>query len=185
MENGPKCVGRLAFIARAEAAKRTGKTRVQRDGRELGRRPLWVIAGSTTGWADVLCVGSGSGGITLPLFSFREEAELFLGSLEDGDTGEWRAKQTTPGELVSILLVPCADVARVALDPLPMSEGGGMTLDLVSMSREHFARMLLGEGEERQASGREHASRLAEVVVIRDYVMWDIGLEKRPPKLMS
>jgi hypothetical protein len=71
----------------------------------------------------------------LPIFSDEGEAEMFVwleGAFEDG----WRVRETSAGELVSILYGPCAGVGRVALDPSP-----GMTAEtirLVSLSRERF-----------------------------------------------
>jgi hypothetical protein len=144
---------------------------MERKSRVLERRPLWVIGLSTNDCTNVFCVGSRYGGRTLPIFSFREEVEIFLDFLDGIEDGwGWQPKQTTPGELVSLLMGPCRDVARVALDPLPVSEDGGVTLNLGSMSREHFVRMLLlSEGEDGQASVVGHASGLAEVVGIAEY----------------
>jgi len=138
---------------------------MERKSRGLGRMPLWVIAQSTNDCTNVFCVGSRYGSRTLPIFSFREEAEVFVDFLEEVKYGwGWQPKQIAPGELISLLIEPCRDVARVALDPLPLSEDCGVTLNLASTSREHFVRMLLREGEEGQASDEEHASQLAEVV---------------------
>ncbi len=89
---------------------------------------------------------------------------MYLRSLEENKDGwNWRAKQTAPGELISILLGPsCRDASRVALDPLPESEDGGITLELLSTSRGYFVQMLLGEGEDGQeAYGEEHTSHLS------------------------
>ena len=143
---------------------------IQRNSRRLGRRPLWVIGQSTNNWVNVFCVGSRYGSRTLPIFSFREEVEIFVDFLDGIEDGwGWQPKQTTPGELISVLLGYYSDVARVALDPLPICEDGGVMLKLVSMSREHFVRMLLGEDEDGQASERRHSSRLADVGGIPEY----------------
>ena len=143
---------------------------IQRNSRRLGRRPLWVIGQSTNDWTDVLCVSSRRGDRTLPIFSFREEVEVFLNSVDENKDGwAWQPKQTTPVELISVLLGYYSDVARVALDPLPICEDGGVTLKLVSMSWEHFVRMLLGEDEDGQASEGRHSSRLADVAGIPEY----------------
>jgi hypothetical protein len=143
---------------------------MERKSRVLERRPLWVIAQSTNDCTNVFCVGSKCSGRTLPIFSFREEVEIFVDFLDGIEDGwGWQPKQTAPGELISLLMGPCRDVPRIALDPLPVSEDGGVTLNLVSMSREHFVRMLLSEGEDGQASVVKHASRLAEVVGIAEY----------------
>jgi len=62
----------------------------------------------------------GDGGF-LPVFSFKEEAETFLRLLgAEGKTGWCRSRETTAGELVSVLQALCAQVWGVALDPLPL-----------------------------------------------------------------
>jgi hypothetical protein len=59
----------------------------------------------------------------LPVFSFEEEADMFL-RLGDYDN-QWRTRESCAGELVSVRYGPCADVKSVALDPLPgMFEDG-------------------------------------------------------------
>ena len=65
---------------------------------------------------EVLTIDA-SGETVLPVFSFREEGEFFLG-LEATET-DWWPRETTTGELVSLLLGLCARVDEVALDPLP------------------------------------------------------------------
>jgi hypothetical protein len=64
--------------------------------------------------------------------------------LEDDHNGDWRSRQTAAGELVSILMGPCASVKRVALDPLPVLFSRAM-LGLVSVNRERFVQDLLEE----------------------------------------
>jgi hypothetical protein len=81
----------------------------------------------------------------LPVFSFEEEAQMFLrlGGYE-GDDG-WRARESCAGELVSVLLGPCLDAKGVALDPLPeMLEDG--TIGLVEVGRRRFVGQLLQRG---------------------------------------
>lgn len=76
----------------------------------------------------------------MPVFSFREEAKIFLqlGVLETG----WRVMESTCEELVSVLYDPCKDVRRVALDPLPKMAVEN-TVGFVSLSREAFVEGLL------------------------------------------
>jgi len=86
-----------------------------------------------------VCVDGGKR--LLPVFSFQEEAEMFLYLGGYGDDG-WRVRQSSPGELVSILYGPCAEVRSVALDPLPgMLEEG--TVGLVTLVRERFVQAVL------------------------------------------
>ena len=110
----------------------------------LARQPLWVIVEyQNNGRIDVLTVEFGDGRV-LPVFSFEEEAEMFLWLRRSG-TG-WRVRQTTSGELVSMLYGPCVDVEKVALDPPPLEITGEAILDLVSLNREDFVRTLLHQG---------------------------------------
>jgi len=79
----------------------------------------------------------------LAVFSFEEEAEAFLCLLGDDEKKEgWHSEQTAAGELVSVLLEPCANVKGVALDPLPLPLGRVM-LPLVSINRDSFLHYLL------------------------------------------
>ncbi len=82
---------------------------------------------------EVLTVASN----VLPVFSFEEEAEMFL-NMEYAAEG-WQVRETAREELVSVLYGPCREVTHVALDPVPR------ILELVRLSREDFIRVLLSE----------------------------------------
>lgn len=110
------------------------------------RRPLWLIAKHENGRTEVFTIHPGSDGKTLPIFSHEEEAEMFLWLGSPG--AGWRARETTAGELVSLLCGPCADVGKVALDPLPLFGDEAMA-GLVSLPREDFMRNLIDEREPR------------------------------------
>jgi hypothetical protein len=103
---------------------------------------------------EVLTIDTG-GETALPVFSFQEECELFL-HLEATEA-DWWPRETTTGELVSLLLGLCARADKVALDPLP-GLGKREILGLVSTGRRHFLRHLLGEvaphSERKNPSGR-------------------------------
>jgi hypothetical protein len=82
----------------------------------------WMVARSGEGRLEPLCVRAGLWEV-LPVFSFEEEAKMFL-HLGGYEESGWRARESCTGELVSVLLGPCLDVEGVALDPLPgMLEG--------------------------------------------------------------
>lgn len=111
------------------------------------RGPLWILEGDQNDWPEVFTLDPNSDGGFLPVFSFREEAEAFLHLVVVADEGrkareDWRIRETAPGELVSVLLGPCASVRRVTLDPPPVFEVE--MLSLVSMDRKRFARYLMG-----------------------------------------
>ena len=94
----------------------------------------------------------------MSIFSSEEEAEIILRF--GGVTGGWRARESSVGELVSVLSGACAGVKKVALDPSPemIVEGA---VGLVSLLRESFMNLImarksgplrLGEPEERSST---------------------------------
>ncbi len=75
------------------------------------------------------------GGRALPVFSGEGEVDLFAwlgGAYED----DWRARETSVGELISTLYGPCAHMRAVAIDPSP--EMTVESIGLVSMSPKGF-----------------------------------------------
>src|SRR3712207_1474337 len=116
------------------------------------RRSFWLIAAQTHGRIEVLTLDA-CGEMVLPIFSFQEECELFLRLEATG--ADWWPRETTTGELVSLLLCLYTRVDKVALDPLP-----GLwereIVGLVSTNRRCFVRHLLGEIAAH--SGRENPS---------------------------
>jgi hypothetical protein len=105
---------------------------------------FWLIVRHQNGQVEVITIDAG-GEKALPVFSFEEEAEAFL-NLGAPEAYYYWIRETTPGELVSVLYGPCAGVGRVALDPLP-EHGGEAIVDLVCLSRERFCKNLVGEHE--------------------------------------
>jgi hypothetical protein len=69
---------------------------------------------------------------------------MFLDLQLAGSTVGWRVRQTSVGELMSVLYGPCSDTKKVVLDPVPEVGGEEMT-ELLSMHRNDFLRFLLGE----------------------------------------
>ena len=110
-----------------------------RPSRMLAGRAWWLIVREGGDLLEPLCVYAGVERV-LPVFSFEEEAKLFLqlGSYE----AHWRARKSCVVDLVWVLRGPCADVKSVALDPLPeMLEDG--TLALVGVRRKRFLEYIL------------------------------------------
>jgi hypothetical protein len=103
--------------------------------RSPGNKTRWLIAREGDGRLEPLCVWAGAARV-LPVFSFEEEAEMFL-RLGGYDGYGWRARESSAGELVSVLCGPCKDVKGVALDPLPEMLKDG-TVGLVGVGRESF-----------------------------------------------
>jgi hypothetical protein len=115
--------------------------------RRAGTQRYWVIAKDPKdakdgfGQPEVLTVDLDGTGEALPVFSFEEEAEMFLWlqTTEDGR----EVREITPGQLVSILYGPCAHVGRVMLDPLP-EIGARMQISLLGMDRNDFVESVMG-----------------------------------------
>ena len=100
-----------------------------------GSKTRWLIAREGDGRLESLCVYVGKSRV-LPVFSFEEEAEMFL-RLGGYEGGGWRARESSAGEVISVLCGPCKDVKGVALDPLPEMLKDG-TVGLVWVGRESF-----------------------------------------------
>ena len=132
------------MVLMTERIRKEAKGRIQNKGGSLTRRPLWIIISYQNNRMDALTLDPDSDGGFLAVFSFKEEAEAFLSLLEDDQKNDWRSRQTAAGELVSILLGPCAGVKGVALDPLPVLFSRAM-LRFVSVNRERFVQDLLKE----------------------------------------
>jgi hypothetical protein len=120
------------------ASTREGTETARGVPRQAGTQRYWVIAKDARdgfGRPDLLTVDLDGTRQALPVFSFKEEAEMFLWlqTTEDGR----EVREVTPEQLVSILYGPCADVGRVMLDPLP-EIGARMQNSLLGMDRNDF-----------------------------------------------
>ena len=110
-------------------------------GRRAGST-YWLIEKDQSDRVEMLTVECG-GERALPVFSFEEEAELFL---ELGGVGHgWWVRESGAGEIVSVLYGPCASVRSVVLDPLPEMVAEE-AVGLVSLSRKRFVEQLVGRG---------------------------------------
>ena len=103
------------------------------------RSPYWLLAKRRCGRLEVLTTSLADGRRVLPVFSFEEEAALYLCL---GGQGSWQVRRTAPGELVSLLYGPCREVELVALDPISEVETDMMNR-LVSVERRRFVDILL------------------------------------------
>lgn len=100
----------------------------------------WLISGASG--RDVVFVLDLVGlGRSLPVFSFKEEAELFLAL--GGLGGGWRAVESGAGDFLSLFFGPAADVKSVVLDPLPTMFRDS-TAGLVGLSLGRFMDRFLG-----------------------------------------
>ena len=98
------------------------------------RNPYWLLAKRRRGRLEVLTTSLANGRRVLPIFSFEEEADLYL---RLGGRGSWRTRRTEAGELLSLLHCLCNKVELVALDPISDAETEAMDR-LVSLERKRF-----------------------------------------------
>lgn len=93
----------------------------------------------------------------LSVFSFREEAELFLlGGFPEG----WVVRKSAARELVSVLFGPCATVKNVALDPLPEMVAG-KTVGLACLPRVRFVDLVLAlDNPTPRCASADHATEV-------------------------
>jgi hypothetical protein len=89
---------------------------------------------------EVLRIRLEGKGEALPVFSAAWAARGYLFAEAPG--GGWYVGTYTPGELVSLLVGPCAGVGSVALDARPGPRIGGEVANV--MPRENFVDYLLG-----------------------------------------
>lgn len=110
------------------------------------RMPFWLIARDGASRWEPLTTRLADGRRALCVFSFEEEARLFL---RLGTKDGWRVWAIGIGELVSVLSGPCGEVELVALDPLPQREAGAVNR-LLCVDRERFVGFLLRKGSGHQ-----------------------------------
>jgi hypothetical protein len=107
-------------------------------------RPHWLVIKQLTSRMEVSTTHLRGGPKALVVFSNEEEAEMFLDLRLPASKDRWRVRQTSVGELVSVLYGPWSDTKKVVLDLLP--EIGREELSgLLGMHRAEFLRFLLGE----------------------------------------
>ena len=100
----------------------------------------WLICDGT-GPPGALVLELADLGRTLPVFSFPEEAEMFLAL--DGLRGEWHVREGVADDFFPHLFGPRAGVESVVLDPLPGALGDGAE-GPVGIGPERFAGRFLG-----------------------------------------
>lgn len=123
-------------------------------------RLFWLIVKDEARRMDVLTSRLAPGEEALQVFSFEEEARMFL---ELGALGsDWRVRVTSPGELISVLFCLCASVKWVALDPLPHPNGAASN-HLMSMEREAFMKFAGKQGYGAASSSIAWGNRIGQI----------------------
>ncbi len=95
----------------------------------------WLIENPETGRTEVLTVCLNGGREVLPVFSFKEEARLFLCLRRLGEG--WDIREILAGDLLLLLFDPEANAGWIALDPIPEIGSEALT-GIVSLSRQSF-----------------------------------------------
>jgi hypothetical protein len=105
---------------------------------------FWLVAKDGACPMEVLTVDYGDNEV-LPVFSHEEEAELFicLGEIGNG----WRVRESSAGEIVSLLFGLCAGVGSVVLDPSPLMVSEMM--GLVRVGRDRFLDLITAPARKR------------------------------------
>ncbi len=113
----------------------------------------WLIENPGAGRSGVFTVCIDAESEALPVFSYPEEAEMFL-KLDGLEERGWQVAESTAGDLVSRFSeYHRAGIELVALDPLPEMMGPvfGTTIALVSLSLQDFARRHTARSEQELA----------------------------------
>jgi hypothetical protein len=99
---------------------------------------FWVVFADECRLTCPLTLGLEGGKEALAVFSHQEEADMLLRWF--GRAGEgWHIRQTSAGEVVSLLYGPCCGANTVALDPSPQMLADGF-ISTVALERGRFVR---------------------------------------------
>jgi len=128
--------------------------------RGVASAPFWVIARRATSRMEIF-TATIRGQRTLPIFGFRDEAETFV--FLEGLGGGWRPRDSSAGELISLLFGPCAHVDGVVLDPPPKICARGQA---EPVGRKRFVALLVAKRGTR-LSVREERRQVAERPPVR------------------
>jgi hypothetical protein len=99
---------------------------------------FWVVFADECRLTCPLTLSLEGGKEALAVFSHQEEADMLLRWF--GTVGEgWRIRQTSAGEVVSLLYGPCCGANTVALDPSPQMLADSF-ISTVALERGRFVR---------------------------------------------
>ena len=99
---------------------------------------FWIVLDSS-GPLVPLRIVLPDGREALALFSGEEEARMFCSLREEAAEADPHLRETSVGEVISLLYCPLTAARHVALDPLPGILGSRL-LGLITLDRERFAR---------------------------------------------
>lgn len=131
--------------------------------RTIQHTSYWLLVRDGRDGVEVLSNRLGSGQKALPVFSFEEEAEMFLclrGS-EEGSQDGWRPEEFVADDLLPLFYTFLEEVACVTLDPI-LENSFLDNSGLLSITREDFlARLVWQRIEEKtgENTGTVHPLR--------------------------
>lgn len=108
---------------------------------KLKQRSYWLLVRDTENGIETLTTGLSDSGRMLPVFSFEEEAEMYL--CMRGSRDEWRITEILPEKLRSLFDTVLDNIASVTLDPIPENSFFD-TSGLLSITRQDFIVRLEG-----------------------------------------
>lgn len=103
------------------------------------RTSYWLLVKDKCNDTDIFTNGLLDGQRALAVFSFVEEAEMFL--CLRGSADGWRVRETTAGELLSLFYTKLRGITHVTLDPIPENSFLNAS-GLLSTTREYFMERL-------------------------------------------
>ena len=104
---------------------------------------FWLIFADDHQLTHPITVALPGSGEALAVFSSEGEAEMFLLLGMEGDG--WRIRETSAGEVISLLHGSCSEVRSVALDPFPEMLADGL-VGLVALDRSRFLERVARRG---------------------------------------
>ena len=99
------------------------------------RTSYWLLVRDGDDGREILTTDLAGGLKALAVFSFEEEAEMFL--CLRGSVDGWRVRETTAGEILSLFYTALKETTCVTLDPIPEDSFLNAS-GLLSISREKF-----------------------------------------------
>jgi hypothetical protein len=114
----------------------------------------WLLTRDMVSGLDVFTQITSQGEVILPVFGSADDASDYLSE----ETGSWKARKTSRGELVSVLMGVCRGARWIVLDPPPRVTTEE-ALELCGLSRESFLEPLLGRGRSWFEEERNYGQR--------------------------
>ena len=107
----------------------------------MRRTSYWLLVRDAENGMETLSTGLSNRGRMLPVFSFKEEAEMYL--CMRGSRDEWRIREVAASELRSLFDTVLGNIVSVTLDPIPENSFFDSS-GLLNITRQDFIFRLEG-----------------------------------------